>query len=66
MAAFAQIGVIDPYELERLAEELAGRAKGTSYRYELPEHPLLRAENLSFDVEEFDISFTFVLARLAR
>jgi len=36
MAAFAQIGVVDPYELERLAEELAGRAKGTSYRYELP------------------------------
>jgi len=75
MAAFARIGVVDPYELERLAEELAGpKGRRIDTSYSLPtvleprshEHPLLRAENPSFDVEEFDISFTYVLARPAR
>ena len=58
-----------------LQKNLQGGPKGRRIdtSYPLPvleprshEHPLLRAENLSFDVEEFDISFTFVLARLAR
>lgn len=65
MAAFAQSGVVDPYELERLAEELAEREgeRDVDTSYSLPlleplshEHPLLRAENPSFDVEEFLIS----------
>jgi COG (conserved oligomeric Golgi) complex component, COG2 len=65
MAAFAQSGIVDPYELERLAEELAEREGerdvDTSYPLLLleplsHEHPLLRAENPSFDVEEFLIS----------
>ena len=65
MAAFAQSGVVDPYELERLAEELAEREgeRDVDTSYPLPlleplshEHPLLRAENPSFDVEEFLIS----------
>lgn len=65
MAAFAQSAVVDPYELERLAEELAEREgeKDVDTSYPLPlleplshEHPLLRAENPSFDLEEFLIS----------
>ena len=65
MAAFAQSGIVDPYELERLAEELAEREgeRDADTSYPLPlleplshEHPLLRAENPSFDVEEFLIS----------
>jgi hypothetical protein len=65
MAAFAQSGIVDPYELDRLVEELAEREgeRDVDASYPLPvleplshEHPLLRAENPSFDVEEFLIS----------
>jgi len=64
--AFAQSGVVDPHELERVAEELSEREGqrdvDTSYPPPLleplsHEHPLLRAENPSSDVESRSHSF---------
>lgn len=55
----------DPYELDRLADELAEREGEVDVDtdYPLPvleplshEHPLLRADNPDFDVEEFLLS----------